>query len=120
MERTQKLLSIALAVLALDACRGPSQHAEQAGPTSSPSSSSHGGHASGYHGSSAAGAFIGGAAGSSANRRYPNSVNRANGTDRTLGGNRGNAASGEGRSGGLRGFFHGGGFGHAGGFGGGG
>jgi hypothetical protein len=118
MERTQKLLSIALAVLALDGCRGAAQHAEGPQPTGSPGSSSH--TTSHYHSGAAAGAFIGGAMGGSANRRYPNAVNRNGTIDRTLGGNRGNSANGEGRNGGLRGAFHGGGFGHAGGFGGGG
>ncbi len=67
MERTQKLLSIALAVLALDGCRG-SERVAGPRPTGSPGSTSHS--SSGYHyshsfhhfGRAAAGGFIGGAA----------------------------------------------------------
>ena len=90
MNDTQRLLSIALAVLALDGCRGGATHAQNGDPTPAPST--HAGSSSGYHGGhvlggAAAGAIVGGAL-----QRRANNAPRPNAPDggytRTLGGNR--------------------------------
>ena len=94
MERTQRLLSIALAVLALDGCRGPSQHAQAVGATGTPSSS-HGSSSHYYSGGHfGTGAAIGGAAAGAAAQRNGNGT-----VDRTLGGNRGRMGGGFGQAG---------------------
>lgn len=103
MEKTQRLMSIALAVLALDGCRGGStQQAAAPSPSGSPTPSTVGTH-SGYRhyggshvGSFAAGAAVGGALGG--DRRYPPGyAQRGYGNtatvDRTLGGNRNRGAA---------------------------
>ncbi len=120
MKNTERLIGIALAVLALEGCRGPQQQARLPGPqpsTSAHPSSGGSGHASTGHGSRLSGYAAGAAAGAMAADR-----NRNAGTTRSLG--RGGSASrggwsgfgGGGFSGGWHGF--GGGFGHSGGFGG--
>ncbi len=102
MKNTERLVGIALAVLALEGCRGPQQHAGAPGPrpssTASPSGVGHAGyHSGGGHlGGFAAGAAAGAAAGSQ---------RRGFGTDRSLGGRNGSSAAGEdgenGRGGGF-------------------
>ena len=117
MEKTQKLMSIAIAVLALDGCRGGSTHAAAPSPSGSPTPSAVGSH-SGYHyyghshaGSFAAGAAVGAALGGG--RRYPpragyprSGYGSAATVDRTLGGNRNSGFFGRffGRGGGFGGF----------------
>jgi hypothetical protein len=88
MERTQKLLGIALAVLALDGCRGAStQQASAPGATSTPWVSSHRSswhHIPSSHYGSHFGSYAAGAAAAAAA-----AGNRRGGTiDRTLGGSR--------------------------------
>jgi hypothetical protein len=99
MEKTQKLMSIAIAVLALDGCRGASTNQAAApNPSSSPTpsavGSTHYHHYGGSHlGSFAAGAAVGAAVGGnrgySQRPGYPQSGYGNTATvDRTLGGNR--------------------------------
>jgi hypothetical protein len=122
VKNTERLLGIALAVLALEGCRGPQQHASL--PSPQPSTSAHPssggvGHANTGHGARLGGYAAGAAAGAMAANR-----NRNASSTRVLG--RGGSANrstgwsgfgGGGFSGGWHGF--GGGFGHSGWFGGG-
>jgi hypothetical protein len=111
VKNTERLLGIALAVLALEGCRGSQQQARGAAPhpssSASPAATAFG---SGYHGAHVGGYAAGAAAGALAGSR-----NRDSGTTRVLG--RGAATTGASSAGGWHGF--GGGFGHSGGFGGG-
>jgi hypothetical protein len=98
MEKTQRLMGIALAVLALDGCRGAStQQAAAPGASASPTPSTVG--HSGYHhyggshvGSFAAGAAVGAALGKDRGYvprpGYPPGYGSTATVDRTLGGNR--------------------------------
>jgi hypothetical protein len=104
MKNTDRLVGIALAVLALEGCRGSQQHAEQTRPQPSPSPTAfaRGGHVGGHIGGGAV--FYGagaGAAGAASARQYGHDP--AAGTDRTLGrgGGYGTSADGEAGHGGF-------------------
>jgi hypothetical protein len=110
VEKTQKLLTIALAVLALDGCRGAStQHAAAPGASGSPTPAGHGSHYyGGHHGSFAAGAAAGILLGRHRNAAPPAGYHPGYGggtVDRTLGGNR--SVNGGGIFGGRGGGFGG-------------
>ncbi|HEY0615273.1 MAG TPA: hypothetical protein VGC96_11555 [Candidatus Elarobacter sp.] len=116
MEKTQKLLGIALAVLALDGCRGGSvQQAAQPGASGSPTPSSqasrHYGHGGFITGAAAgimagrrANVYGGGGGGYGKSGTYGSGNGSTATVDRTLGGNRGRGGFG---SAGARGGFGG-------------
>ncbi len=86
MERTQRLMTVALAVLALDGCRGSSQQAARS-PSPTPTYRLMGHAGTVVHGAAAGAAA--GAVGGAANAAGSGTI------DRTLGGNRGSDAAGE-------------------------